>query len=112
MFFSYTVCCTEYDSLCYQQLGLLLLLLLFCGAFRCYIDYANHQQMIQSSDGLVNLINYTLFLAELMLAHKVCMISMLRCDDVVLCLSKNCFCFFILNEFLQRFIQVVKIARL
>ena len=27
--------------------------------------------MVLSTDGLVNLINYTLFVAELMLAHKV-----------------------------------------
>jgi len=40
--------------------------------FRCYIDYANHGQMVRSSDGLVNLANYTLFIAELMLAHKAC----------------------------------------
>jgi len=38
---------------------------------RCYIDYANHRQMCMSADGLLNLTNYTLFIAELMLAHKV-----------------------------------------
>jgi len=44
---------------------------LCCGC-RCYTDFANHRQMVLSADGLVNLINYTLFIAELMLAHKVC----------------------------------------
>ena len=42
-----------------------------CWICRCYVDYANHRQMALSTDGLVNLCNYTLFIAELMLAHKV-----------------------------------------